>query len=129
MLEGELYTVLLNILSNAIKATVASRGEGRSIRFEAIQNGRRVRMRILDNGIGLSPAFYEDAFTPFIADPSGELYDMLQERAKPEDLAVFGTGSGLGLAIARDVARSRGGDIRFVSASSPWKTCVEVDLP
>jgi len=129
MLEGELYTVLLNILSNAIKATVASRDEDRSVRFEATQNGKRVRIRLLDNGIGLSPAFYEDVFTPFIADPSGDLYDRLQERAKPEDLAVFGTGSGLGLAIARDVARSRGGDIRFMNAPSPWKTCVEVDLP
>ena len=38
-------------------------------------------------------------------------------------------GSGLGLSIARDVARSRGGDIHFISPEAPWSACVEVELP
>jgi signal transduction histidine kinase len=129
MIEGELYTILLNLLSNAVKSVIASGVVNRRIRLEAWQSGGKVLMRILDNGIGLADDFFEEVFTPFISDPSGTLYDKLEEQANPEDASIFGTGSGLGLPIARDVARSRGGDIRFVAPPDPWKACVEVQLP
>jgi signal transduction histidine kinase len=129
MIEGELYTILLNLLSNAVKSVIAAPVSSRMIRFEAEQIGRNVALRILDNGLGLAEEFFEEVFTPFIADPSGELYDRLEERANPEDASIFGTGSGLGLSIARDVARSRGGDIRFLPPPSPWSACVTVELP
>lgn len=129
MIEGELYTILLNLLSNAVKSVIASGVVTRRIRFEASEVAKRIVLRILDNGLGLAEDFFEEVFTPFIADPGGVLYDKLEERANPEDASIFGTGSGLGLAIARDVARSRGGDIRFVSPPEPWKACVEVEFP
>jgi signal transduction histidine kinase len=129
MVEGELYTILLNILSNAIKSIIAAGNAKRSIRFEAWQNEKLVMIRIMDSGIGLPEEFYDEVFTPFIADPTGRLYDKLEERANPEDASIFGTGSGLGLSIARDVARSRGGDVRFAKPTDGWKACVEVELP
>jgi signal transduction histidine kinase len=129
MAEGELFTILLNLLSNAVKSVIAVGGTSRQVRFEASQVGKHTVLRVLDTGVGLNSEFFDEVFTPFIADPSGELYDKLEERANPEDASIFGTGSGLGLSIARDVARSRGGDIRFVSVDSPWSACVEVELP
>jgi signal transduction histidine kinase len=127
--EGELYTILLNILSNAVKSVIAAGGTTRVIQFDARRSGNRTIMHVCDSGLGLSPEFYDEVFTPFIADPSGELYDKLAERANAEDASMFGTGSGLGLAIARDIARSRGGDVRFIAPETPWKACVEVELP
>lgn len=129
MIEGELYTILLNLVSNAVKSVIAAGDERRVIRFDARQSGTRTVLRISDSGIGLTPEFFSEVFTPFIADPSGELYDRLEERSNPEDASIFGTGSGLGLAIARDIARSRGGDIRFVLPDESWKAVVEVELP
>jgi len=129
MVEGELYTILLNLLSNSVKSVIAAGRSNRIIRFEAEQRGKKVFVRVLDNGIGLDKEFFDEVFTPFISDPSGALYDRLEERANPEDASIFGTGSGLGLSIARDVAQSRGGDIKFLKPSKPWSACVEVELP
>ena len=129
IVEGELYTILLNLLSNAVKSVIASGQTLRTVRYEARRTGNRTILRISDSGVGLAPEFYDEVFTPFIADPSGELYDKLEEKSNPEDSSIFGTGSGLGLAIARDIARSRGGDIRFITPESPWCACVEVELP
>jgi signal transduction histidine kinase len=129
MLEGELYTILLNLTSNAIKSVIAAGRTSRKICFLAKQDGKNIIIQVLDNGLGLAEQFVEEVFTPFIADPSGELYDRLEERANPEDASILGTGSGLGLSIARDVARSRGGDIHFLSPPTPWNACVQVELP
>ncbi len=129
MIEGELYTVLLNILSNAMKSVIASGDSTPKIRIEAHQLDDGVQIQVLDNGLGLDRQFFEDVFTPFIADPSGELYDRLEKRANPEDAHVFGTGSGLGLSIVRDIVRSRDGEIRFLIPPSNWNACVEIKLP
>lgn len=129
LVEGELYTILLNLLSNSVKSVVASGSLTRTIRFDAKSTEKGTTVRISDSGMGLAKEFFEEVFTPFISDPSGELYDKLAERSNPEDASILGTGSGLGLAIARDIARSRGGEVRFVVPDSPWSACVEVELP
>jgi len=129
MIEGELYTVLLNLLSNAVKSVIAADNVAPRICFEAHQHDDHVLLRVLDNGIGLDEEFFEEVFTPFIADPSGQLYDRLERRANPEDAHVFGTGSGLGLSIVRDIVSSRDGSIRFVNPPAEWSACVEVVLP
>ncbi|HZL49527.1 MAG TPA: sensor histidine kinase [Terracidiphilus sp.] len=129
IVEGELYTILLNLLSNAVKSVIAGGGDMRTIKFDARRSGNRTVLRILDTGVGLAPDFFDEVFTPFISDPAGDLYDKLEARSNPEDGSIFGTGSGLGLAIARDVARSRGGDIHFIAPDAPWSACVEVELP
>lgn len=129
MMEGELYTILLNLLSNSVKSVIAAGETVRSVRFDARRSGHRIILRVSDSGLGLPVEFFDEVFTPFISDPGGDLYDKLDEQSNPEDASIFGTGSGLGLAIARDIARSRGGDIRFISPEPPWKACVEVELP
>ncbi len=129
MLQGELFAILLNLLSNAIKSVIAAGRASRKILISAEHKGKQILIRVFDNGIGLAEEFFDEVFTPFIADPSGELYDRLEQRANSEDAAIFGTGSGLGLSIARDIARSRQGDVRFLRPPPDWNACVEVELP
>jgi len=129
MIDGEIYTILINLLSNAIKSLIAKGNSDRLIKVWSEQIGNQALLKIADNGLGLDPSHFTDVFTPFISDPSGVLYDKLEENANPEDEAAFGTGSGLGLSIARDIARARGGDIRFINPDNNWSACVEVQLP
>lgn len=129
MVEGELYTILLNLLSNSIKSVIAGGERERLIRVEASKTDGLNRIRVLDNGIGLTEEHYEDVFTAFIADPTGEMYNRLEHEANPEDAAIFGTGSGLGLAIVRDIVTARKGTVQFVQPPPEWKTCAELSLP
>jgi signal transduction histidine kinase len=130
IIEGEIYSILINLLSNAIKSLIAQGGSSKNIRIWTEATSPKVILRIADNGVGLDREHFMDVFTPFISDPKGLLYDRLEENANPEDAAIFGTGSGLGLSIARDIARARGGDIRFIDPiDDTWAACVEVELP
>lgn len=129
IVEGEVYSILINVLSNAIKSLIASGGSPKMIRIWTEEVGSKIILRIADNGLGLDAKHFADVFTPFISDPSGLLYDRLEENANPEDAAAFGTGSGLGLSIARDIARARKGDIRFIIPDGDWAACVEIELP
>lgn len=129
IIEGEIYTILINLISNSIKSLIAHGQADKTIRIWTESAADKVLIRIADNGIGLDSEHFVDVFTPFISDPNGMLYDKLEENANPEDSAIFGTGSGLGLSIARDIARARNGDIRFISPDIGWAACVEVELP
>jgi signal transduction histidine kinase len=67
--------------------------------------------RIVDDGVGLEPAYHEKAFRMFwqlnVDDSEG--------------------GVGAGLAIARRIARRHGGEVRFIPRTAG--ACVEVELP
>jgi two-component system osmolarity sensor histidine kinase EnvZ len=56
-----------------------------------------VEIAVEDNGPGIAPDRYEEAFRPF--------------RRLDQGRNLQSGGSGLGLAIARDIARAHGGDI------------------
>jgi len=129
MVEGEIYTVLINLLSNSIKSLIASGQPSKHIYFRAVRKDSNVLINMLDNGVGLSQGNYEEVFKPFISDPDGSLYDQLEQMANPQDAHIFGTGSGLGLAITRDIVRARKGDICFQSPPSGWSASIEIKLP
>ena len=82
---------LSNLVMNA-----AVHGERLKVTAEQARAGR-LRILVDDDGPGIAPERYEDAFKPF-----QRLDDARNQNEK---------GVGLGLAIARDVARSHGGDV------------------
>lgn len=127
MLDAELFSVAVNLISNAIKATLA--GHGKNIMIQGRKESGKTIISVFDDGIGLSEDSREEVFQPLTADPDGRLYEGLRERIPDEDLAALGRGSGLGLSIVRGIAETYGGGAHFVDVEPPWKTCIEVVLP
>lgn len=128
MLEAELYAVLLNVLSNSVKAVIAG-GPSKKIQLAAINEGDHIKLNIRDTGIGLDEDDFSEVFAPFIADPRKKLYKKLEKRMNPEDGFIVGTGSGLGLSIVKEIIQVRKGEIQFKKTDGKWKTNLEVILP
>ena len=128
MLEAELFAVLLNVISNAIKSVIAAGGT-RKLKIVGERINSKGRINIRDNGVGIDLAHFEDVFSPFSADPNDRLYKGLNVKLNPEDEYILGTGSGLGLSIAREILDFRGGSIRFVRPSKTWNADVEITIP
>jgi signal transduction histidine kinase len=128
MLEAELYAVLLNILSNAIKSVIAAGGPKR-VEVRAERKRSEVVMHVLDSGVGLREKHFEEVFVPFVADPEKRLYRGLNTKLNPEDQYIVGTGSGLGLSIVREIVSNRNGTIHFTTPDDGWKADLEVILP
>jgi PAS domain S-box-containing protein len=95
---GRLQQAVSNLLSNAIKFTPA----GGDVKVTLDVLDQQARLRVVDNGEGLSPAFLPFAFERF------RQQDSTSTRAHH--------GLGLGLYVVRHVIGNHGG---FVSAESP----------
>jgi two-component system, NtrC family, C4-dicarboxylate transport sensor histidine kinase DctB len=85
--RNRLEQVMLNLLQNAVEAL---NGPGR-IEVTARPEGRKIVIRVADDGPGLSPGVRDRLFTPFTTD-------------KPQ-------GVGLGLVISRDIVAGFGGEL------------------
>jgi len=128
MLEAELYSILLNVLSNSIKAVIA-RGGDKRIMITAEKTHEGTKLNILDTGIGVDLLSSEELFVPFIADPQGKMYSLLEKKINPEDRYIVGMGSGLGLSIVREIVQIHKGNIKFQPAKGEWKANLEIILP
>jgi len=128
ILEAEVYSVLLNVLSNSIKSVIAAGGT-RKIELAADKENGMNTLIIRDTGIGLDPSRFEEVFTPFISDPEGKLYQNLEKKINPEDNMIVGSGSGLGLSIVREIINAHGGSIRFKKPLKNWNAEIEIKLP
>jgi signal transduction histidine kinase len=129
MLKGELAAILLNVLSNAIKAVIAAGKNKGLVELHAYSSRNKVCLDIKDNGIGLSPEDRKSVFAPLVSDPSSRLYDALEERLASEDRQLLGQGSGLGLSIVRGILENRKGSAEFIEATEGWTTCLHLELP
>ena len=105
---GALKRALSNLVGNA----VSHAGEVRITARRA--DGGGVEILVDDDGPGIAPERYDDAFAPF---------SRLDAARSPNTKGV-----GLGLAIARDVARGHGGDV-ILSASPLGGLRATVTLP
>lgn len=90
---ARLRQVIGNLLNNALRATADSRGEG--VRVSSYREGDRVRIRVRDDGIGISEEQLPHVFDRFW-------------RGDPARGRATG-GSGLGLAIVRQIVLDHSG--------------------
>ncbi|WP_293742422.1 sensor histidine kinase [uncultured Pedobacter sp.] len=128
ILEAELYSILLNTVSNSIKSVIAGTGK-REIEIRATRENGLNRILILDTGLGISEDDFEEVFTPFISDPTGNLYQNLEKQLNPEDKIMVGSGSGLGLGIVKEIVAAHEGSVRFINPFNEWKAALEIKLP
>jgi signal transduction histidine kinase len=128
MLKGELAAILLNGISNGIKAVIAKGNESPSIELYGYRSGTKICLDINDNGIGISGVDQENVFSPLVSDPSGQLYDALEERLAVEDRFLLGQGSGIGLTIVRAILENRKGCAEFVTPKNGWATCLHIEF-
>ncbi|EMA70338.1 ATP-binding protein [Halorubrum distributum] len=127
MYKSELYSIVINLVTNSIKAVGASSGDKNQILVEGSQTDDGIRIRVYDSGVGLPEEAREDAFQPLVSDPVNNVYDELSGRM-PENLSEqLGKGTGLGLSIVRNIAEKYGGTAQFTDADE-WSTCVEVTI-
>jgi signal transduction histidine kinase len=106
--EDLLRRMILNLVQNAVQHTRA----GGAVRVEVSPNGRRVAVRVMDEGGG-------------IAEPDRiRIFDRFVQL----DAARRGEGAGLGLPIARWIAEAHGGTLELEASDARGSTFL-VDLP
>jgi PAS domain S-box-containing protein len=102
--------VLTNLLSNALKFTP----EGGAIEIAAVRDGNRIRISVVDTGIGI---------------PGDEVSGLFQKyRQVNRFLASEQAGTGLGLVICKMIVEAHGGQI-WVESEEGRGTSVHFTLP
>ncbi|GAA4219040.1 hypothetical protein GCM10022253_20500 [Sphingomonas endophytica] len=117
MHSSEFDTVLLNLLTNAIKSMRKAKVSDRRVRMDARHVGRHVVIGFEDNGGGILPENRERVFDAFFTTTTGV-----------EDDGVAGPGTGLGLKIVSDIANSYGGVARVAEPSDGYRCRIEITL-
>lgn len=104
---GQLARALDNLIVNALRH--APSGGNVTVRAHPAwtSDGERLRLEVVDNGPGVSPAEHERIFEPFVTGRAD--------------------GSGLGLAVVREIASAHGG--RAYLADDSTLTRFVIDLP
>lgn len=108
---GELFTVIFNLLDNAIYWLTRSKEEERIIKFRVAKStqGRRVRVEIHDNGPGVEEGYEERVFWPGVT-------------RKRE-------GIGMGLTIASEIVSQQNGKMRLIQPGELGGATFAFDLP
>ncbi|GGJ03494.1 hypothetical protein GCM10010885_10940 [Alicyclobacillus cellulosilyticus] len=111
--EGQLLQVLLNLLTNAIHYTPA----GGEVRVYAERLVDRVKVHVVDTGIGIAPEHLPRIFERF--------YRVDKDRSR------LTGGTGLGLAIVKHIVSLHGGEVGVASepgkGSDFWFTLAALD--
>lgn len=110
--RGQLKSVIVNIVSNAIKFSRS--GGVVKICCTLVKETNRIRIIVEDRGIGIPTVDQEELFSRF--------YRASNATAK------FIPGTGLGLSIVKQIINDHGGEVRLNSVEDEGTT-VTVDLP
>jgi signal transduction histidine kinase len=109
--------VLLNLLTNALKATTIVGPDGdRIISFRAWNEKNWHNLEVADTGIGIPTILRERVFDP--------LFTTTDSNNDP-----LGSGMGLGLSLVRASVEAFGGAVRAVDPPPGYSTCIQVRLP
>ena len=106
---GRLRQMVYNLLSNAVKFTAAGQ-----VVVRAQCAGERMRIAVIDSGIGIAPDKHAEIFESF-------------KQADGGTTRQFG-GTGLGLTIVRNIALALGGDVAVESVPGEGATFT-LELP
>ena len=108
---ARLAQIFSNLLTNAAKYSEA----GSPIELVARCEGERVRLAVVDHGIGLDAAYLERIFDQFVQVPQG--------------LERSAGGLGIGLAIVKSLVEQHGGVVQAHSAGLGRGSTFTVELP
>lgn len=111
--RAEIYAILLNLLTNALKAVHGY--PDRRIWVSAQNSDNKLIIHMLNTGKKAPRDKWQSFFRPFITDSIPE--------------AGLGVGTGLGLSVIRDTVDEYGGEARFIDIDHPWQTGLEIVLP
>ncbi len=108
---GELDSVLLNLVSNALYWLSTDKSKGRQLKFSLtdIDDGKRVRVWVHDNGPGIERDDVEKVFWPGITRKPG--------------------GIGMGLTVASEVVAAHGGHMTIKTPGTLGGASFAFDLP
>jgi signal transduction histidine kinase len=112
--RSEMFAIILNFLTNSIKALKKSSDRRIEVRATETENEELI-IHFLDSGKGLDPERREIVFEPFITDSEADFN--------------YGTGTGLGLKLVQDIVETYNGEVKFIDPPSGWNTCIELKLP
>ncbi len=121
MHASEWSSILLNLLTNSIKAVLRTGRAGRFLIRIGRLDGNRVFLEFCDNGDGIPDANRERIFDAFFTTASGA-------GARASE-AVQAVGTGLGLKIVADIAAAAGGDVSVAEPPEGYSTSIRVTVP
>jgi signal transduction histidine kinase len=116
MARSELEAVLINLLTNAIKAMDEEGHPERRISIKASGRKDQVVIRFQDTGTGVDANIRDRVFEPFVSDTRSPVSEL-------------GAGTGLGLKIVKDIVEESGGSVALADPDDRYVTCIEVQLP
>ncbi len=114
MLEAEFNSIIINLLTNSIKAVVSG-GKRSEISIIAKSTKRKITIDFFDSGVGLDQKHWDEVFEAF------------KSLHGPD--SRFGLGTGLGLTIVRDIVGEYNGTVTFVEPPESWSTCIRMSFP
>lgn len=121
MHPSEWSSILLNLLTNAIKAAQRASRRGEFLIRVGFVDPRTVFLDFSDNGDGIAPENREQIFDAFFTTSGGT-----PVRASETAQAL---GTGLGLKIVADIAHSVGGVASVIDPPAGYTTCIRVAVP
>lgn len=121
MHASEWSAILLNLLTNAIKATHRARRPGRFLIRVGFEGVDRVYLDFSDDGDGIPQEIRTKIFEPFFTTtPAPE--------ARASD-AAHALGTGLGLKIVADTVDAVEGSVQIIDPPEGYVTCVRIAVP